>query len=300
MHLFVELSMKINKMKSKLIIFSVIILASVGCKSSQSLVFTEQQFIGYKSDLSIPEKWIGEWSSEDGDLKCYIARDSFSITGIDYKIIPSNLDTTEFSEPSEVLDSSEVVNTSEGKDKLIFQDNWCYFSLYKEPLFLPGYWVFIANFDNKGNINFWEMSYDYFLKNQLVNKIPTIKFIINDYSKNTNKPSSDGPEQIANVPAHFYPKQIEEMIVYADVRGLSKREFNRLIKNTAISTEHPFYCEGIYDFEFFKKIAISRPPDLILTNTKNIKVRGPNKNEVMYEKISKKNAKIKYLKFVKN
>jgi len=289
-------------MKSKLIIFSVILLVSVGCKSHNSLFFTEQQFIGYKSDLSIPEKWIGEWSSEDGDLKCYIARDSFSLPGIDYKIIPSNLDTTttEFPVPSEVLDSSEVVNSFEGKDKLIFQDNWCYFSLNKETLFLPGYLVLLANFDNKGNINIWEMSYDYFLKNQLVNKIPTIKFIINDYSKNTNKPSSDGAEQIANVPAHFYPKQIEEVIVYADVSGLSKREFNGLIKNTAFSTGHPFYCGGIYDFAFFKKIAISRPPDLILTNTKKIIARGLNKNEVMYEKLSKKNLKVKYLKFVKD
>jgi hypothetical protein len=256
-------------MKYKLTIFIVILLSTFGCKPS--LIFTEQQFVGTNSDASIPEKWHGEWSADEVGGKYYIERDSFSIGGLDYKIIKSKMNFG--------LDSAN------GKDKLIFQDNWCCFCRYVEvdsSTSLSGYQVLVASIDNKGNINCWEMSYDYFLKNRLVNKIPTIKFITTNITK-------DG----------IYQK-IEPRIVYAEIPDkCNKYEFNRLIKSTSIATEEaPYFCNGSYDFDFFRNIAISRTPDLILTSTKKAVKRKENKNEIKYKKISNKNLKKKYIKLV--
>ena len=271
-------------MKFKLTIFIIILLSTFGC--SPSLLFTRQQFIGVNSDASIPEKWHGEWSEEEQFIgvnsdtsipeehrkKCYIARNSFSIGGLDYEIIQSKMDFG--------LDSAN------GNDKLIFKDNWCYLCRYVESdssnALLSGYQVLVASIDTKGNINCWEMSYDYFLKNRFVNKIPMIKFI-------TTNITEDG----------LYQK-IEPRFVYAEIPNeLNKHEFNRLIKNTSIATnEAPYFCEESYDFDFFKNIAISRTPDLILTSTKKIVKRKENKNEIKYKKISEKNLKKKYIKLV--
>ncbi len=256
-------------MKFKLTIFIVILLSAFGC--TPSLLFTEQQFIGVNSDASIPEKWLGEWSADEDDEKCYITRDSFSIGGLDYKIIKSKMNFG--------LDSAN------GKDKLIFQDNWCYFCRYvtlDSSSSLSGYQVLVASIDNKATINCWEMSYDYFLKNRFVNKIPTIKFITTSIIK-------DGKYQT-----------IEPRIVYAEIPDkFNKYEFNRLIKSTSIVTkEEPYFCDKSYDFDFFKNIAISRTPDLILTSTKKIVKRKENKNEIKYKKISDKNLKKKYVKLV--
>ena len=253
-------------MKFKSTIIIVILLSTFGC--SPSLLFTEQQFIGVNSDASIPEKWHGKWSE-----KCYIARDSFSIDRLDYKIIQSKMNFG--------LDSSN----GKGKDKLIFKDNWCYLCRYVEldsTTSLSGYQVLVANIDTKGNINCWEMSYDYFLKNRFVNKIPIIKFITTNITKDGN-----------------YQK-IEPRIVYAEIPNkLNKHEFNRLIKNTSIATiEAPYFCGESYDFDFYKNIAISRTPDFILTSTKKIVERKENKNEIKYKKISEKNLKKKYIKLV--
>lgn len=252
------------KMKFKLTILIIILLSTFGC--TPSLLFTDQQFIGVNSEASIPEKWHGKWGE-----KCYIARDSFSIGGLDYKIIQSKMNFG--------LDSAN------GKDKLIFQDNWCYLCRYVEldtTTLLSGYQVLVASIDNNGNINCWEMSYDYFLKNRLVNKIPTIKFITTNITKDGN-----------------YQK-IEPIIVYAEIPNkLNKYKFNRLIDNTSITTEEaPYFCEKSYDFDFFKNIAISRTPDLILTSTKKIVNRKENKNEIKYKKISDKNFKKKYIKLI--
>ena len=201
-------------MKFKSIIFFVILLSTIGC--SPSLLFTEQQFIGVNSDASIPERWHGKWSEEVDGEECYIARDSFSIGGLDYKIIQSKMDLG--------------LDLAYGKDKLIFKDDWCYLCRYVEldsTISLSGYQVLVANIDTKGNINCWEMSYDYFLKNQFVNKIPMIKFI-------TTNITEDGSYQ-----------KIEPRFVYFEIPNqLNKHEFNRLIKNTSIATnEAPYFCQ---------------------------------------------------------
>ena len=258
--------MKIN---SKLSILIIVLFSTFGC--TPSILFTDPQFIGVNSEASIPEKWHGKWSEDLDGQKCYIARDSFSIGGLDYKINRSKMDFG--------LDS---IN---GKDKLIFQDSWCYLSRYIEldsNKSISGYQILVANIDNKGNIYCWEMSYDYFLKNRLVNEIPTIKFTT------TNK-TEDGNY-----------KKIEPIIVYAEIPNeLKKHEFNRLIKNTSIATtEAPYLCGKSYDFDFFKNIANSRTPDLILTNTGKIVNRKENKNEIRYKKISERNILKKYIKLV--
>lgn len=266
-------------MKFKSIIFFIILLITFGC--APSLLFTEQQFNGVVSDASIPEKWHGEWFEEDANNNHWIARDSFSIGGLDYKIIQSQMDFG--------LDSLN------GTDKLIFKDNWCYLSRYIDNAkdsttsFFSGYQVLVASIDSKDNINCWEMTYDYFLKNRYVNQIPTIKFF-------TTNIASDGVSQ-----------QIEPRIVYAEIpRELNKHEYNRLIKKTSIITDasmlpfnsEPYFCYESYDLDFFKNIAMSRTPDIILTNTKKVVRRKLNNNERKYRKISEKNFKKKYFKFV--
>jgi hypothetical protein len=255
-------------MKVKSTIAFVILLSIFGC--TPSLLFTQQQFINVNSDASIPEKWHGKWSDDlNGDI-CYISRDSFSIGGLDYKINKAKMDFGQ--------------DSTFGKDKIIFKDDWCYFCRYVEldTTSLSGYQVLIANIDNNGNIKCWEMSYDYFLKNRLVNTIPTIKFI-------TTNITSDGDYQ-----------KIEPRVVYAEIpEGLNKKEYNHLIKNTAIVTkEVPFFCNNAYDPDYFKQIAISRPPDLILTSEKKVVKRKENKNEIKYEKRANKNLKKKFLKVV--
>ena len=257
-------------MRIKSTILITILLSTLGC--TPSLLFTEQQFIGVNSDESIPEKWHGKWSDDENGNTCFIARDSFSIEGLDYKIIKSKMNF-----------GPDSLN---GKDKIIFKDDWCYFCRYVEldSTSLSGYQVLIANIDKEGNINCWEMSYDYFLRNQLVNKIPTIKFIT------------------TNITSNGIYQKIEPRFVYAEIpEELNKKEFNHLIKHSSIATrEAPYFCNKSYDLDFFKNIAISRTPDLILTNTKKIVKRKENKNEIKYKKISNKNLKKNYIKLVKD
>jgi hypothetical protein len=253
-------------MKFKLIVLIVVVIAVSGC--APSLLFTEQQFYGVFSDSLIPQKWHGEW--EDNT---YITRDSFSIDGLDYKVIKSKMNFG--------LDSAK------DNDKLIFQDNWCYLCRYVEldsSAELFGYQILVANIDNLGNIKCWEMSYDYFLKNRLVSRIPTWKFINTDIT-------NDG-----------YYKKIVPTIVYAEVssfEGINKFEFNRLIKKSAIITNGtPYFCNKTYDFDFFKNVASSRKPDIILTKDKKKIKRKRNKNEIRYAKIGEKNLTKKYMKHI--
>jgi len=207
-------------MKFKSIILIVIAVSTFGC--TPSLLFTNEQFVGSFSDASIPEKWHGQWSDEEHN--CYIAKDSFSIGGLDYKINHSEMNFGR--------------DSADGNDKLIFRDDWCFLAAYNtidDSLHdFSGYQVLIANLDKEGNINCWEMSYDYFLKHRLVNRIPTIKFVYTNVG--------DGGFQ-----------KIEEKCVYAELpKELSNHEYKHLIRNTTLCTSNcPFYCDNSYDFDFF-------------------------------------------------
>ena len=249
------------------LILIILVLSTFGC--TPSLLFTNEQFSGVYSDTSIPEKWHGQWSDEEHN--CYIAKDSFSIGGLDYIINHSEMNFGR--------------DSADGKDKLIFREDWCFLCRYVEEDSVPslsGYQVLVANIDVEGNINCWEMSYDYFLRNRIVNRIPTIKFSYTNITK-------EGGYQ-----------KIEPRIVYAELpKELSKHEFNRLIKNTSIATgEVPFFCDNSYDIDFFKNIANSRTPDLVLTKSREIMKRKENQYEKKYKKISAKNTKRKYFKLV--
>ena len=249
------------------LILIILVLSTFGC--TPSLLFTNEQFSGVYSDTSIPEKWHGQWSDEEHN--CYIAKDSFSIGGLDYIINHSEMNFGR--------------DSADGKDKLIFREDWCFLCRYVEEDSVPslsGYQVLVANIDVEGNINCWEMSYDYFLRNRIVNRIPTIKFSYTNITK-------EGGYQ-----------KIEPRIVYAELpKELSNHEYKHLIRNTTLCTSNcPFYCDNSYDFDFFKKIASSRTPDLILTASKKVVFRNKNKNERKYDKIADRNWKKKYMKIV--
>ncbi len=254
----------------KITISIAIIISFCSCKPS--LLFKKEQFIGTYSDYSIPEKWHGKWLSVDDNEDSYIAKDSFSINGLNYKIEKSKLNFG--------------IDSTNGRDKLIFKDNWCFLSRYVEidsMQSLCGFQILIGNIDIQGNIKCWEMSYDYFLKNRLVNEIPTYKLSYSNISK-------DG----------IYQKIEPSTIVYATIpEKLNKYSYNRLIKKLTLASDvAPFYCNETYDLEFFKNIAMSRTPDLILTKDKKIVNRKDNKNEIKYKKIADKNFRKKYIKML--
>lgn len=261
-------------MKFYYLILTILVLSTYGC--SPSLLFTNEQFVGYFSDASIPEKWHGQWINEfnEDDQEYYITKDSIYLNGFEYKIIKSNMHF-----------SPDDDNPSSGADKIIFKDDWCFLADYNTQVDslhdFSGYQVLIANFDKEGNINCWEMSYDYFLKHRLVNRIPTLKFV------STNVGNGEF-------------QKIETKLVYADLpKQLSNHEYKQLIRNTTLCTSNcPFYCDNSYDFDFFKKIASSRTPDLILTASKKVVLRNKNKNERKYDKIADRNWKKKYMKIV--
>ena len=256
--------------KFKTIFLLSIILITSGCSS---LLFTKEQFEGTYSDRQIPQKWHGRWTDGEDNSVDYITQDSFSIGGLNYKIIESKMNFG--------------VDTASGSDKLIFQNDLCFLSRYVElnstTSELSGFQILVANIDIEGNINCWEISYDYFLKNGLVNNIPTYQLI--------NK----------NIDSAGIYKKIEPQIVYVSIPDkISKSAYSRLIKKVAISVTEgvPYFCDKSYNIDFFKNIAKSREPDIILTKNKNIIKRKKNKNELKFEKISENNLKKKYVKFL--
>lgn len=251
---------------------SVVLIISF-CSCKPSLLFKKEQFIGTYSDNSIPEKWQGNWLSDDEKGNCFISIDSFSIDGLNYKIEKSKLNLG--------------IDTTNGRDKLIFQENWCFISRYVEidsMQSLCGFQILIGNIDKEDNINCWEMSYDYFLKNRLVNEIPTYKLGYSNISK-------DGR----------YQKIEPTNVIYATVpEKMNKYSYNRLINKLLLATElAPYYSNETYNFDFFKKIAMLKTPDLILTKNKKVIYRKDNKNEIKYNKIADKNYKKEYLKMLK-
>lgn len=236
-----------------------------------TLLFTEEQFVGYYSDTCIPQKWFGQWTTEEYYKKNYITKDSFSIGGLEYKLIKSELKLG--------------IDSNKGHDKIIFQDDWCFFTKFNNfdtNKTLSGFQVLVGKIDNQGNINCWEMSYDYFLKNKLISKIPIIKY---HYSNIT----TDG----------IYQK-IEPHYVYADIpKEISMKTYNKLIKKLSISTEvAPYFCDNSYNFDFFKNIAQSRTPDLILTKDNKEINRLDNKNEKRFKRIGNRNSNKLYLQML--
>lgn len=260
----------LNPMKFKLAALIVTLFSIIGC--SPTMLFTKEQFVGFNSDLAIPEKWHGRWSYGEEKNKYYISNDTFSIGDLSYKILKPEM---------KIGDDS-----TNGKDKLIFKDDWCFLSkhvdLESEWGVWSGYWIFLANFDKNGNINCWEMSYDYFLKNQLIKMIPIVKYRLKNISEKQD-----------------YQK-IEPNLVYVEIPDeYSKRDVKQLIKHAPITTEFPYFNEQSYDFDFFKKIALSRTPDIILTNSKNAIRRKMNANEIKFKKIAEKKSKENYIKLIK-
>lgn len=269
-------------MKLNFIAYICILVISFGC-TSQSLLFTKEQFPEKYSETSIPEKWLGEWTpsnyyntNDPKEIKnFYISRDSLFIGGFEYKIDKSEMD----------LDTLE----DSRKDKLIFQDNWCYLfkyisdSINSDPKGKrPGYQVFVANYDKKGNIKFWEMSYEYFLKNQLVDEIPIKKLFYNNIFYNSQY------------------KKIDEAIVYVQIPKLNKHSYKKIINKLPIVYDVPLLCTSTYDFDFFQKISKYITPDVILKSDHKSVVNTKNKIDEKFKKISQKNLTKQYVKFIQD
>ena len=265
--------------------------------TSPSLLFTEEQFSKTYSETSIPEKWFGEWTpsdlynkNESKEIKnFYISRDSLLIGEFEYKIDQSKMDL-------DTLPNSE-------KDKLIFKDNWCYLFMFiadeyqtQEGKVIPrdslnidpkgkrsGYQVFIANYDKTGRIKFWQMTYEYLLKNQLVDEIPIKKLFYNNILNNS------------------VAKKIDEAIVYVQIpKDINKYSYRRIIKNLPIVFDVPYLCTSSYDFDFFQKIANSKTPDIILKPNHKSVVNTKNNIDKNFKKISRKNLIKQYIKFIQD
>jgi len=254
-------------MTFKIALLYAFFLVLVGCRPS--LLFTKQQFSEVYSETLIPTRWQGDWSDNKEGNNYFIGKDTFYLGDLAYRIIPSKMDLG--------LDSSY------GKDKLIFKDDWCFLSRYVQfdsTALISGYQVLVAHIDKKGSINCWEMGYDYFLKNQYVSKIPVINYVETNITHNGSY------------------KKIDPIIVYADIPNkLNKKQIKRFVKSIPISTGvAPYFCDGFYEIEFFRNVARSQPPDLILTKTKHVIVNPKKRLERKYEKISVKNATKAYQK----
>ena len=241
-----------------------------GC--SPTLLFTNEQFIDVYSNISIPNKWQGKWQSTDSSLNCLIAHDTISIDGFNYKIKQSNLNLG--------LDSLN------GNDKLIFQDDWCFLSIYKTIDSIPklsGYQVLIGHIDNDNNILCWEMSYDYFLNQRLIDQIPVLKF--------ENK----------NLKENSEIKKMKNTFVYIPLPKDNKKLYKKIVKkiNLAPSVNTPpALCDESFDINFYKNVAKSRKPDIILTKQSLMIKRKKNNLEKKYERMTNRNLSRYILKRV--
>ena len=260
-----------------------LLLVSTLFSCTTTLLFTNEQFPEVASNTSIPSEWQGMWLSADS-TSSYITQDSLYIGGFYYKIIPSNLNLELDSDSLGELDSLA------GRDKLIFKNDWCFLEVYNKFDSIPslnGYRILVGNKDKNGNILCWEMSYEYFLKHMLINKIPAIK---HEY---INLSSENGIDI----------KKIALGITYIEIpqdQDINKYLYRKIIRKIAFGNElMPFLCDFNFDFDFFKKVAKSRKPDVILTNKKTVTTRGKNRNEKKYEKSSTRNYERNLLKRLK-
>ena len=252
-----------------------LLLVSTLFSCTTTLLFTNEQFPEVVSNTSIPSEWQGKWLSADSDPS-YITQDSLDIGGFVYKIIPSNLNLE--------LDSDSLA----GRDKIIFENDWCFLEVYNKFDSIPslnGYRILVGNKDKNGNILCWEMSYDYFLKHKLISKIPAIKL---EYL-------NLGSENSYNI------KEIAKGVTYIEItKDINKYFYKKIVRKIAFGNELvPFLFDFNFDFDFFKKVAKSRKPDVILTNKKTVTTSGKNRNEKKYEKSSRRNYERNLLKRLK-
>jgi hypothetical protein len=176
------------------------------------------------------------------------------------------------------------LDSANGRDKLIFENNWCFLALYKLDSIpdLRGYQVLVGNLDKTGNILCWEMSYDYFLKHRHINGIPAWKFEF----KNLNHDGSI--------------KKLERSITYVEIpEGTNKYLYRKVVKQLAINTDKPYLCGKSFDSNFFRSVAQSRTPDIILTKDRSIIERKINRTEKKYERIAKRNKRRDFLKRIR-
>jgi hypothetical protein len=243
--------------KFHLLLFFVLTL--VGC--SPSLLFTVDQFPEVKSKTTIPNKWHGSWKTSDSVSSCLISHDTISIDGFDYKINLSNLNLG--------------IDSLNGLDKLIFEDDWCFLSFYKtidSITEISGYQLFIGHIDKKRSILCWQVSYDYFLKHGLIDKIPAVKLEYNNLK-------NDGSI-----------KKMEPTFTYIDLPKENKFLYHRIIHGLAfVPNIYPAICGKSFDFNFYKKFALNRTPDIILTENKLMIKRKKNQIEKKHERILKRN-----------
>lgn len=262
----------LNLNKVFYLIFFTLILISC----SPSLLFTEDQFPEVKSVTSIPDKWQGKWKTSDSSSNSFISKDSISIGNFRYKIIESNLSKGE---------------DTIFKDKLIFEDDWCFLSVFHDSICstpkLYGYQIFIAHIDENQSILCWEMSYDYFLKHKLINKIPAIKY---EY------------KTIQEDEKYTIQKMIPSL-TYIDLPKDNLHLYKKIIKNIIYVPNYdlpPAFCDLLFDFNFFKNIVLDRKPDVILDKNNVMKERKKNRYENKIERLAKRNMKRSIIKRIKS
>ena len=303
-----------------------------GC--APSILFTSEQFPENKSDTHIPEEWRGEWNDNfnfarfglrafDDSLTCYIRKDSMNIAGIEYKIVQSNLNLKESDS------QNSFVSRVDSLDKLVFQDDWCFFSIHTKNTSIPsGYRVFVGNIDKNGDIRFWDMNYTYFLKKKLVNKIPVLKYMgwenidyddlntsfseimdgnLTDSSTSfMNKLNLSMNLKLDSLRQEYLIQSADMRVLYVDVKELPKKSYRKFLRKAIIYTSFssynfttcimPYYSSETFDVDFFKKVANKRKPDVILKKDGSVEYRSETlREEGRYSKRSKKNKREKYL-----
>lgn len=253
----------------RLLLLLVSLIALSSCNVNSNLLFTYEQFPEIKSNEFIPSDWHGSWDEYDSSyFNAYITKDSLKIDGFEYKINSSKLDITEDS-----LDDF---------DKLIIDKDWCFLEIYEKSdsiPFLSGYRIFVAKKDNKGTISCWALNYEYFLKHQLINILPVLKY------ENVNL-TSDGRIQ-----------KLQLNSTYIELpEGISIFRYRKILNGLAIDPGKPLFCSSILDTTFFKKVVLSTEPDYILNSDKTIVKRSKYRFEKKLYKNSEKNLRSDFIK----
>jgi hypothetical protein len=211
-----------------------------------TLLFTHSQFDDVKSDISIPSDWQGSWVSDRDTF--YVSNDSISIIFFQYKIDSTKLNFEN--------------DSSRGRDKIIFMDDWCFMQVYINPDSLEnfgGFWVFVANKNSEGNISCWEMEFEHFIKD--IELLPIMKY------------------EYVNLKSDGRVKIMEPVCRYIQMPNYSasnknkagNRLYTKILKKSIFALDkNPAICNGFYDIEFFKKIALENSPKLVLNKDKTV------------------------------
>lgn len=253
-------------------IFYVLLAAALtGC---QTLTFTEEQFDGIPSNSNIPADWLGDWGSGE-DEPFFIHADSIYIRGFGYKFDPEKLDTLD---GTVEYTSDEEVEESNRKDKLIFQDNWCFFEVYypDSSELLSGYRLMIAKKETNGDISCWDVSYSYMLKNQHITAIPAVRLT---YST---------PENPSKIPVL---EEVYTLIQLPAKDKLSKRHYHKIVRQLTISPDmRPLISKGIFGMDFFKEYASKNKADVVLKANRTYTVGTKSRLDKKYERLAQKSA----------